>query len=107
MLFASEQGPSARLAWLAEVLKLDPLRLVLVDESGFKPDMTPTHAYAPKGERAYGSVAKNRGENTSLIAALSLTEGMSAAMTLEGQLTALLLTPTSGSCCVRSYGPGK
>lgn len=46
--------------------------------------MTPTHAYAPKGERAYGSVPKNRGENTPLIAALSLDEGMSAAMTLEG-----------------------
>lgn len=46
--------------------------------------MTPTYAYAPKGKRAYGSVPKNRGENTSLLAAISLDEGISAAMTLTG-----------------------
>lgn len=46
--------------------------------------MTPGYAYAPKGERAYGSVPKNRGENTSLLAAVSLDEGVSAAMTLTG-----------------------
>lgn len=45
--------------------------MVFVDESGFRLDMTPSHAYAAKGERAYGSVPKNRGENTSLIAALT------------------------------------
>jgi transposase len=71
------------------VLKLDPLRLVFVDESGFRLDMTPLHAYAPKGERAYGSVPKNRGENTSLIAAMSLDEGVTAAMTVEGAVDGL------------------
>lgn len=75
--------------WLAEVLKLDPLRLVFVDESGFRLDVTPSHAYAAKGERAYGSVPKNRGENTSLIAALSLDEGVTAAMTIEGAVDGL------------------
>jgi hypothetical protein len=40
--------------------------------------MTPTYAYAPKGERAYSSAPKNRGENTSLLAAISLDEGVSA-----------------------------
>ena len=57
---------------------------MFVDESGFKLDMTPRYAYAPIGERAHGSVPKNRGENTSLIAALSFDEGVTAAMTLEG-----------------------
>ena len=46
--------------------------------------MTPSYAYAPKGERAYGSVPKNRGENTSLLAAISLDEGVCAAMTVTG-----------------------
>ena len=46
--------------------------------------MTPSYAYAPRGERAYGNVPKNRGENTSLLAALSLDEGVCAAMTLTG-----------------------
>jgi transposase len=83
-LKASEQDPLARLTWLAEVLKLDLLRLVFIDESGFRLDMTPSHGYAAKGERAHGSVPKNRGENTSLIAAMSLDEGVTAAMTVEG-----------------------
>lgn len=46
--------------------------------------MTPSYGYAPKGQRALSRVAKNRGENTSLIAALSLDEGVTAAMTLTG-----------------------
>ena len=46
--------------------------------------MTPSYGYAPKGQRARSQVPKNRGENTSLIAALSLDEGVTAAMTLTG-----------------------
>jgi transposase len=66
------------------VLKHDPKRLVFIDESGFNIAMAPLYARAPKGRRAYAQVPKNRGENSSLIAALSLNEGISAAMTLEG-----------------------
>lgn len=62
---------------------------MFVDESGFRLDMTPPHAYAAKGERAFGSVPKNRRENTSLIAALSLDEGVTAAMTIEGAVDGL------------------
>jgi transposase len=69
---------------LAETYKLDPTRLVFVDESGFNLAMTSLYARSPKGERAYGRVPKNRGDNTSLIAAMSLDEGVMAAMTLEG-----------------------
>ena len=46
--------------------------------------MTPLYGYAPKGQRAVARVPKNRGENTSLIAALSLDEAVTAAMTLSG-----------------------
>lgn len=66
------------------MLRQDPNRLVFIDESGFNLAMTPLYARAPKGQRAYGRVPKNRGENSSLIAALSLDEGVFAAMTLEG-----------------------
>jgi uncharacterized circularly permuted ATP-grasp superfamily protein len=57
---------------------------VFIDESGFNLAMTPLYARAPKGQRAYGRVPKNRGENSLLIAALSLDEGISAAMTVAG-----------------------
>lgn len=66
------------------MLKYDPTRLVFIDESGFNLAMAPLYARALKGQRAYGQVPKNRGENSSLIAALSLDEGISATMTLEG-----------------------
>lgn len=46
--------------------------------------MTPAYGYAPRGQRALSRLPKNRGENTSLIAALSLDQGVTAAMTLTG-----------------------
>src|SRR5215207_8598294 len=44
---------------------------------------TPLRARAPKGKRAIGRAPRNRGKNTTLIAALS-SEGMGATMTVEG-----------------------
>ncbi len=49
--------------------------------------MTRRYARAPTGERAYGSVPRNRGKNTTLLASMSL-EGMGAAMAVEGSTTA-------------------
>ena len=49
--------------------------------------MTRRYARAPKGERAYGSVPRNRGKNTTLLASMSI-EGMGAAMAVEGSTTA-------------------
>lgn len=68
------------------MLKHDPKRLVFIDECGFNLALTPLYARAPKGQRAYGQVPKNRGQNSSLIAALSLDEGVCAVMTLEGAI---------------------
>jgi transposase len=58
--------------------------LVFVDESGFNTSMTRSHARAPRGERAYGKVPRNRGKNTTLIAAITLQGAMGAPMTVEG-----------------------
>lgn len=46
--------------------------------------MTRLRARAPKGKRAYGEVPRNRGKNTTLIAAITLEGAMSAPMTVEG-----------------------
>ena len=48
--------------------------------------MTRRYARAPKGERAYGSVPRNRGPNTTLLASMSLS-GMGGAMAVEGATT--------------------
>jgi transposase len=58
--------------------------LVFVDESGFHTSMTRLRARAPKGERAYGKVPRNRGKNTTLIAAMTLQGTMGESMTIEG-----------------------
>jgi len=80
---ASERNEAARAVWWQEVVKLDPARLVFVDESGSHVAMTPAYARAPKGKRANAAVPKNRGRNTTILGALSLA-GWQVAMTLEG-----------------------
>jgi DDE superfamily endonuclease len=54
--------------------RFDPRRLVFVDESGFRTCMTRLRARAPRGKRAYGKVPRNRGKNTTLIAAITLSK---------------------------------
>jgi len=61
-----------------------PSVLVFVDESGFHTSMSRLYARAPRGERAYGKVPRNRGRNTTLIASITLEGAMGQAMTVEG-----------------------
>ncbi len=55
-----------------------------MDESGFHTSMTRLYARAPRGRRAYGKVPRNRGKNTTLIAAITLQGGMGESMAMEG-----------------------
>jgi DDE superfamily endonuclease len=68
--------------WLAS--RFDARRLVFVDESGFNTSMTRLYARAPKGRRAYGKVPRNRGKNTTLIAAITLEGAMGESVAIEG-----------------------
>src|SRR5215469_2086483 len=68
--------------------QVDAKRLVIVDECGSNIALTPLYGWAPKGERAHGSVPRNRGKNTTLLASLSLT-GVGACMVLEGSVNTL------------------
>ncbi len=54
-----------------------------MDETGAHIAMTPLYAYAPRGQRAKGSVPRNYGANTTLLASLSW-QGMGEALILEG-----------------------
>ncbi len=68
--------------------EVDARRLVVVDECGSNIALTPLYARAPKGQRAHGSVPRNRGKNTTLLASLSLS-GIGASMIIEGAVNAL------------------
>ena len=80
---ATERNAEERATWCENARKLPTNELVFLDECGSNIALTPLYARAPKGERARGSVPRNRGKNTTLIAALTL-EGMGASMILEG-----------------------
>ena len=63
--------------------QVDASRLVVVDECGANIALTPIYARAPQGQRAHGSVPRNRGKNTTLLASLSLS-GIGASLIIEG-----------------------
>jgi transposase len=86
---ASERDEQARGLWRWLASHFDAKRLVFVDESGFNTSMTRLRARAPKGKRAYGKVPRNRGKNTTLIAAITLEGAMGATMTVEGATDSL------------------
>lgn len=73
-----------RAAWkvlVAEVL--EPTKLVFVDECGTHTSLAPVYGYSPRGERLKLSVPRNRGENTTLLASITV-EGMGPSMAVEG-----------------------
>ncbi len=63
--------------------QFDPERLVFVDEMGANTSLSPIYAYSPRGQRAYCSVPRNRGPNTTLLSCMSV-EGMGPSLTVEG-----------------------
>jgi transposase len=63
--------------------EVDPERLVFVDEMGVHTSLAPLYGYSAKGERVRLSVPRNRGKNTTLLAAMTL-DGMGQTMAVEG-----------------------
>jgi transposase len=86
-LGATERNEEARAAWRAQLKQLDARKLVVIDECGSNIALTPLYARAPKGARAYGSVPRNRGKNTTLMAALGWS-GMGESMIMQGATNA-------------------
>ena len=84
-LGASERSEEARDVWRKQAKALDAKQLVFLDECGSHIALTPLYARSPKGERAYGSVPRNRRANVTLLASLSL-HGMGKALILKGSV---------------------
>jgi transposase len=80
---ASERDEGARGLWRRLASRFDLRRLVFVDESGTHIAMDRSRSRAPRGERVYGRVPMNRGENLTLIASMSLS-GIGESMCIEG-----------------------
>jgi transposase len=81
---AAERDEWLRAAWRVTLAQhSDPERFVFVDEMGAHTSLSSIYAYSPKGQRAYCSVPRNRGPNTTLLSCMSV-EGMGASLAVEG-----------------------
>jgi transposase len=65
------RNEEARAAWREAVATHDPAQFVFVDESGTHTSLTRLYGWAPHDRRASGSVPRNHGHNTTLVAALT------------------------------------
>src|ERR671933_3009607 len=81
---ATERDEWLRAAWRVMVSgTLDARSLVFVDEIGTNTSLSPLYGWAKKGERAYCSVPRNRGKNTTLLSSMSVV-GMGPSLAVEG-----------------------
>ena len=81
---AAERDEWLRAAWRVMLAaRIDPERLVFVDEMGTNTSLSPIYAWAPKGRRAHCSVPRNRGKNTTLLSSMSLS-GMGPSLAVDG-----------------------
>jgi len=83
---ASERDEEARAAWRAAVATRDAQQFVFVDESGTHTSLTRLYGWAPHDQRATGSVPRNHGKNTTLVAALT-PDGLREPWLIEGAMT--------------------
>jgi transposase len=72
-----------RTCWRKRRRRLDPKRLIFVDESGLNLALTRLYARAPRGVRAIGSVPQNYGQSLTVLAALDC-RGVKAALLVPG-----------------------
>jgi transposase len=73
---------------MAAVVK-KPERLIFVDECGTHTSLGPLYGYAPRSQRLYLPVPRNRGTNTTLLSSMSL-EGMGPTLSVEGSTTSVV-----------------
>ena len=92
-LVASERDEGARALWRWLSSRFDVRRLMFVDECGTHISMERLRGPGSQGERASGTVPRNRGKNMTLIASMSLS-GMGASMAVEGSTKVMFSRPT-------------
>lgn len=82
-LVASDRNPEQRQAWWEQVAQVPAEQLVFVDESGATIMLTPRYGRARRGQRCVGTVPRNWGLRTTLLAAMTL-DGITASFIIDG-----------------------
>lgn len=75
--------------WWERFGGIDPVRLVFLDESGAKTNMTRLHARAPRGERIVEHTPHGHWHTTTMISAIRLS-GVIAPMVIEGPMDSVV-----------------
>jgi MFS family permease len=73
----------ARQAWRRRQSRFDPARLIFLDESGAKTNLTRLRARSQRGERAHASCPAGHWQTMTMISSIRL-DGSTACMALEG-----------------------
>src|SRR5258708_24873110 len=76
---------AARTAWAENQPKLDPDRLVFIDETGTSTKMTRLHGRAPRGERLVGKIPHGHWKTTTFVAGLRST-ALTAPCVIDGPM---------------------
>jgi transposase len=76
---------AARRAWVENQSKLDPGRLVFIDETGTSTNMARLRGRAPRGERLVGKVPHGHWKTTTFVAALR-TNALTAPCVIDGPM---------------------
>ncbi len=93
-----------RRSFRRKVRRVEPERLVFVDETGVTTAMTPAYAWAPRGERAYAS-APGSWESVTVTAALGL-DGVRAPLVFPGSTNAATFQAYVEGVLVPALRPG-
>jgi transposase len=83
---ASERDEAVRAQWREDLAPVRPEDLVFLDETGSHLGYTPRYGRAPRGQRAHGTAPVKRGENKTVIAALTL-DGIGPILRFDGPMT--------------------
>ena len=109
MIHAAEQDrpdvSERRARWRVEQLKLDPRKLVFIDETWAKTNMTRLRGRAPRGDRLVEKVPHGHWKTTTLIAALD-HQGMRCATTIDGAVNGDVFTAFCEQVLAPSLEPG-
>jgi transposase len=84
---------------------LDPAKLIFLDESGAKTNLTRLRGRAPKGERVHASAPHGHWHTTTMMSSIRL-DGSTACMTLEGTTDTESFHAYVGQVLVPTLRPG-
>src|SRR5262252_6637772 len=76
---------AARAAWVDDQAKLDPERLVFIDETGTSTNMARLRGRAPRGERLVGKIPQGHWKTTTFVAGLRAT-ALTAPCVIDGPM---------------------